>query len=117
MLRMYRRASVPDTLGREAVSVHKYVVIVDDNFHHMDEGEQYELGEFESCEAAIAACKKVVDDFLISTLKPHHSYEELWKLYTAFGDDAFIANPDRDCRFSGWDYARERCRELTQGKG
>jgi len=28
----------------------RYVVYVDDNFHHKDESERYKLGEFSSCE-------------------------------------------------------------------
>ena|SRR5688500_13460771 len=96
--------------------MYKYTVIVDDNFHHMENGERYKLGEFDTCEAAIAACKKVVDDFLIPTYEPHHTQEELWKLYTTFGDDAFIVTEDPACRFSGWNYARERCREIAGNK-
>jgi hypothetical protein len=41
--------------------------------------------------------------------------DELWRLYTAFGDDAFIITTDRTCSFSGWDYARVRCREIAGG--
>jgi hypothetical protein len=37
----------------------RYVVFVDDNFHHMDESERYKLGEFSSCEEATEACKKI----------------------------------------------------------
>ena len=42
----------------------KYTVFVDDNFHFMDEGERCKLGEFKSAEAAIAAARKIVDEFL-----------------------------------------------------
>ena len=91
-----------------------YTVFIDDNFHHMDEGEQYKLGDFDTCEAAIAACKQIVDDFLLSTLQPPMSHDELWSLYTTFGDDAFIIPRDPNCRFSAWDYAKQRCQALTQ---
>jgi len=40
----------------------KYTVLVNDNFHYMDESERYELGSFETLDEAIAACKKVVDE-------------------------------------------------------
>ena len=39
---------------------YKYIVEVDDNFHYMDESERYRLGEFDSCAAAIAACKQLI---------------------------------------------------------
>jgi len=43
-----------------------YQVFVDDNFHFMDESERYNLGEFSTREEAIATCKKIVDEYLIS---------------------------------------------------
>jgi hypothetical protein len=46
-----------DTL-KEATN-HKYRIIVADNFHYMDESEHYTLGEFNTLETAIAACRKI----------------------------------------------------------
>jgi len=40
-----------------------YTVFVDDNFHYMDESERYKLGDFPDCASAVAACKKIVDEF------------------------------------------------------
>jgi hypothetical protein len=91
---------------------HRYKVRVSDNFHYMDEEEVYDLAEFDSCEAAMAACRKVIDDFLLSTYKPRMSADELWSLYTTFGDDAYILSRDTQCRFSGWTYAKQRCQEV-----
>jgi len=48
----------------------KYKVLVDDNFHYMDEDERYELGEFDTSEDAIAPCKKIVDECLRGSHKP-----------------------------------------------
>jgi hypothetical protein len=48
----------------------KYRVLVDDNYHYMDESERYELGEFDTLEEAVAACKKVVDAFLKDAYRP-----------------------------------------------
>jgi hypothetical protein len=42
----------------------RYKVIVDDNFHYMDESERYEHGVFATAEEAIAACKRIVDEDL-----------------------------------------------------
>ena len=39
----------------------QYKVMVDDNFHYMDEDERWEYGTFPTVEEALAACRKVVD--------------------------------------------------------
>jgi len=87
--------------------------MIDDNFHYMDEDYRYEDGVFETEAEAIAAAKAIVDDFLISNRKPRMSAEELYRFYTAFGDDPFIVGPERGVLFSAWDYAKERCRQLA----
>ena len=88
----------------------KYKVIVDDNFHYMDESERYELGKFKDCAAAVAACKKIVDEFLASN---RGGPDDLMATYVMFGEDPFIVTDDPECKFSARDYARERARELT----
>jgi DNA-directed RNA polymerase subunit RPC12/RpoP len=90
----------------------KYVVYVDDNFHYQDESERYKLGEFKSCEKAIEACKKIVDEFLERGYVKGISYKDLYEGYHFFGEDPFIISADKKCRFSAWDYAKKRCREL-----
>jgi hypothetical protein len=67
-----------------------FTVVIADNFHYMDEGENYEYGRFETLEGAIAAAKSIVDEFLASELKPGMTAEELYGLYTLFGDDPYI---------------------------
>src|SRR4051794_29448207 len=94
-----------------------YSVVVSDNFHHMDEGESYKLGEFATCEEAVSACKRVVDGFLNGYVGQGKTIAQLWELYTTFGDDAFIVTSDSGCRFSGWEYARQRCADLLEGQG
>jgi hypothetical protein len=100
--------------------VYRYVVWTEDNFHHMepDSDNLYKHGEFDTCEEAIAAAKHVVDEFLLTTLEPEHTAEELWKLFTTFGDSAYITTDDPACRriFSSWEYARTRSHELTGSK-
>ena len=89
-----------------------YSVYVDDNFHYMDESERYKLGTFETCEKALAACKRIVDEFLEEGYKEGKSFSELMKQYLLFGDDPFIVTSDKTCSFSARDYARKRCLEL-----
>ena len=42
----------------------KFTVLVDDYFHYKDESERYELGEFEDLATAVAACRRIADDYL-----------------------------------------------------
>ena len=93
-----------------------YKVMVDDNYHYMDESERYEHGIFRTADEAIAACKRIVDDNLNDAFKPGMTEQELYEAYTMFGEDPFVVavdNTDDAVRFSAWDYARRRCRSLT----
>lgn len=89
-----------------------YRVLVDDNYHYMDESARYELGTFACCEEAIAACRRVVDEFLLATYEPGMAAEDLWAGYSTFGKDPFVSTSDKKCRFSAWDYARQRCKVI-----
>ncbi len=90
----------------------EYSVYVDDNFHYMDESERYKLDTFETCEEAVAACMKIVDEFLDEGFKEGKSFRELMEQYLFFGEDPFIISKDKTCFFSARDYARKRCLEL-----
>ncbi len=94
----------------------KYVVFVDDNFHYMDEDERYELGEFPDRDAAIAACKRIVDEFLATTDKSKTA-EEMFAAYAGFGEYPWIQTDDPDCKFSAWEYAKARCAEIARANG
>lgn len=90
-----------------------YLVLVDDNFHYLDEEERYELGSFEDLESAIRAAQKVVDAFLASEYQPGMTARQLFKHYLTFGEDPFILAPDQSkVPFSAWEYAQTRCEEL-----
>ena len=91
---------------------HLYKVMVDDNFHYMDESERYRLAEFYSCAEAIVACKKLVDDYLRSAYTPGMTPDQLLTSYLMFGEDPFIITADDQCSFSARDYARERYEAL-----
>jgi hypothetical protein len=89
-----------------------YTVYVDDNFHYMDESERYKLGEFDDCASAVAACQKLVDEFLLQCVGENNSIEELHKSYTFFGEDPFILTDDPNCKFSARDYAARRVDQM-----
>ena len=90
----------------------RYKVMVDDNFHYMEEDERYEFATFSTIEEAIAACKRMVDDDLSALAKgKNYTPDDLYEHYVSFGSDPFIValdpKDDRPC-FSAWDYAKER---------
>jgi hypothetical protein len=90
----------------------KYTVFVDDNFHMGEEEERYKLGEYDSCQEAVEACKNIVEEFMSKGYSEGVSFKELWEGYMMFGEDPFIQSGDPGCRFSAWDYAKQRCLEL-----
>lgn len=90
-----------------------YRVMVDDNFHHMDEDERYELGTFRTSDAALEAARRVVDEFLLSAYVPGRTADQLFAIYVAYGEDPFILSEGVEkVSFSAWGYARERCAEM-----
>ncbi len=99
-------------LGGGLLEKFGYRVLVDDNFHHMDEEERYTLGEFASYEEAEEACRRIVDGFLLDAYEPGMEAGALYALYTMFGDDPFISTAERARTFSAWNYARQRCEEM-----
>ena len=85
-----------------------FTVIVNENSHYMDESESYTLGEFETAEEALAACKRMVDEDLAELHTAGMPAEELYRRYTTFGRDPYIVPADYSSKFSAWDYAKER---------
>lgn len=90
----------------------KYTLFVDDNFHYMDESKRYKHSEYASCEDATKTAKKIIDEFLISNYKPGLTEFELYENYKNFGEDTFIVSDEKNCDFSAWTYAKERCYQI-----
>ena len=92
-----------------------YLVMVDDHFNYMDPEERYRSGEFADADEAIARCRKIVDDYLVATLKAAKegtmTAAELWDSYTSFGEDPFVVTTagEAPVGFRAWDYARAQC--------
>lgn len=90
-----------------------YTVLVDDNYHYMDESERYTSGVFPSLAAAIDDCRQIVDDFLEASSKGlQPTSDALYKHYVAFGPDPYITTNDPSLPsdpFSAWTYAKEEC--------
>jgi hypothetical protein len=81
----------------------------------MDEEARRTLGHFETVDAAEAACRRIVDNFLLQNFEPGMSAAALLFAYRMFGEDPFIvaqAGPERI--FSAWEYAERRANELCK---
>ena len=97
--------------------VSTYTVLVDENSHYQDEGERYEHGTFATYEEAVAACQRIVDEFVAGRYRPGMTSEELYGPLLDVREDPFIradgTGPDaRSSIFSVWEYARLRCELL-----
>lgn len=92
-----------------------YTVFVADNYYYQDESERYKFSVFEDCESAVAACKKIVDEFLVHNYSIGMTAEDLYQIYTMFGEDPFISSDTAKTLFSAWSYAKERCAEICAG--
>jgi hypothetical protein len=90
-----------------------YKVFVDDNFHYQVNSERHELGEYESYEAAVTVCKRVVDQYLSSAFKEGVTAAELYRSYITFGQDPFVVPGPEKASFSAWAYAKRRCSEMA----
>jgi hypothetical protein len=92
-----------------------YKVMVDDNFHYMDEDERWELGRFATAGEALAACRKLVDESLIEEYRDGATADQLFDRYTSFGDEPFVVALDGAPKvdFSARTYAEQRARELA----
>jgi len=98
----------------------RYKVLIDDNFHYMDEESRYQHGVFETAEEAIAACRKIVDSALKEQYEPGLSASALYHRYMQFGEDPFILTIDgagADPEFSAWDYAKARSMAMCNPAG
>ena len=96
----------------------EYKVMVDDNFHYMEEDERREHGTFRTLDEAVTACRKLVDEALLDEYKPDITAAELYDRYLSFGDDPFIVAPERTAKgvlFSARDYAQGRAQTLSAG--
>ncbi len=97
----------------DGVAGHQYTVLVDDNFHYMDESERSTYGTFPSLEVAIGVCKQIVNEFLQESGKTGElSGAALYRHYVACGPDPFIKTDDpavAPVPFSAWKYAKEQC--------
>ena len=93
-----------------------YQVLISDNGQFMRESECSDHGVFANAEAAVTACKKIVDDDLKAMWKPGSTAADLYKLFIAYGPSPFIVpinRNDPNPRFSADAYAKKRCKDIV----
>ena len=86
-----------------------YTVMVDDNFHFMDEDERYTLGTFPTKREALGASLRLVGQDLQDGDLSDKTAEDLIKGYQTGGEDPFTVG----LPFSAWDYAEELAHMLA----
>jgi hypothetical protein len=91
----------------------KYTIVIDDNFHFMDESESYKSGEFDTYEEALGECKKILDDFLEDAVRPGDTADQLYSAFVMFGETPHI-HGEKLGKFSATNYARKRCTEIVK---
>ena len=93
-----------------------FTVLVDDNFHYMDEDERETHGVFATFAEAEAVAREIVERSVRAQYRPGMSAEQLWDRYTDFGDDPFIRPEPPGRHFSAWDYAKGFSARLVAGQ-
>jgi hypothetical protein len=68
----------------------KYTVLVDDNFHSMDESERYEKGSYDTAEQAIEVCRELTRRSLTDLYEEGITPSKLHAQWLSFGEDPFI---------------------------
>lgn len=102
--------------GKQKEGGGKYRVLVDSNEEYMDKSARYIAGCYDDCAAAIAKCKYIVDQFLLSSYREGMTAEHLLMTYKFYGEDPWVSSGDESCTFSAWTYAAERCWEICGSK-
>jgi hypothetical protein len=99
----------------------QYKVLVADNYHYGDPDDRYEHGIFDTLDAALAACRTIVETSLSELHAPGMSAGELYHRYRLFGADPFIVsvgpaapNEATEPPFSAWDYAQQQTKRLCR---
>lgn len=92
----------------------KYVVKVDDNYHH-GSLDIYEAGSFDTLEEAFNLCIKITIESLRSLYKQGITPDELDAQWAMFGEDPFIYTGKGDVLFSARNFITDDlCNEIVQ---
>lgn len=87
---------------------------------HGSEGQVRHVGEYETLDDAIAAAKRMIDEFLGRQFEPGMSPKVLFSVYQNLGEFPVIFRDDDRTynvrAFNHFGYAMTRCNEMCGGK-
>jgi hypothetical protein len=87
-----------------------YTAWVDEEFGYDEEEVGYSIGAFSKLEFALEACRKDVDEDLLSMLEPNMTANSLFSKYKLRNDNTrIVEDPDAFCAL---EYAKQRTKDL-----
>ena len=84
-----------------------FTVLIDDNYHFMDEDERATGPSFATYGEAVSWCQTFLERHLEELAKPGMSAADLIAGYRSFGDDPWITPEPEGTHFSAWDFVEE----------
>jgi hypothetical protein len=95
----------------------KYKVYVDDNYHHLDERERFEVGSYDTLEEALEKCKEITVRSLEDQFEDGITPDQLSAQWAMFGEDPFIYGGDGSIPFSARTFiTAELCEHIIEAK-
>lgn len=90
-------------------------VVIDDNYHYMDESARSVAGTYNSLEEAIERCKEITIKSLEHLCEKGMTPEDLKAQWAMFGEDPFIVGSAESVPFSARKFiSMDICREITR---
>jgi hypothetical protein len=81
-----------------------YRVLIDDNFHFMDEASRTTGPTFATYAEAVCWCQAFLEQHLLEMLRPGMSGASLIAGYKGFGEDPWITPEPEGEHFSAWEF-------------
>lgn len=95
------------TGGTSGEAERAYRVLIDDNFHFMDESERAPGPTFATYAEAVAWCQAFLERHLQEMLRPGMCAADLIAGYKSFGEDPWITPEPEGTHFSAWNFVEE----------
>jgi len=94
----------------------RFEVVMLDNFHFMDEGEDYVAKRFDTYDEAVSYSKGIIDSEFLNMVKPDDTAETLLRKWSGFSETPFVRGPKPATAddFRATEYVKSRVVVLTQ---
>ena len=91
----------------------QYRVLVDDNYHYMDESKRHTAGSYDSLEEAVNRCKEITIQSLKDLYEEGIAPEKLKAQWAMFGEDPYVFGGAGAVPFSARKFvSTELCKEI-----